>query len=642
MIHGRLRGMESKVKTERMNKLLDKAKSLPSKPGCYLMKRASGEILYVGKAKSLKSRVTSYFNNSKKSPKTEILITHVSDFEFLITKTDVEAFVLENNLIKKHSPKYNIRLKDDKSYPYVMVDHAEPFSRLQYTRRIKRNKDREVFGPFVHGSNISEVLRIVTKSFGLRDCSVREFNSRKEPCLLFQMHQCSAPCVDLVASEDYQAGLQLALDLFKGKGKRSIKELEKRMQTAARDELFEKAAMIRDSIAILEEFLDQSKQENAEFDKGPGNIDVFGFHIGELEIDMAIYMVRNGLLLGHKNFHFPIVDLTDEAEEELKSFLYQYYTSTHDSLPDIIFIPDSLDKNSTFKIAMLGLKEGVKVRKPTKKFEQLMKLATDQAYEHQRMRLSNQESIHVGLNKLKELLKLKERPLVLECYDVAVWQGTSPSAAQIVFHDGKPDRKNYRHYGLETREEGNNDFAMMKELMRRRLPKGKLPDVFIVDGGKGQVSALLEVLKEEGEKIPVVGIVKSRSGKSQSFRDVSVMKSEERLIIPGRVNPYILSKNMSLYRIVTQMRDEAHRFSRRLHHKKEKGRIITSWLDEIEGIGPKTREKILKRMDVRIEMLSGLSVEELMGKFGVNKKQAIRIQDYLKQRERESAPDSHV
>lgn len=634
--------MESKVKTERMVKLLEKAKSLPSKPGCYLMKKASGEVLYVGKAKSLKARVSSYFNASAKTPKTEILISHVRDFEFLITKNDAEAFVLENNLIKKHSPKYNIRLKDDKSYPYVLVDHSEDFPRLMYVRRFKRTKEKEIFGPFVVGSNISEVLRITTKSFGLRDCSLREFNSRKEPCLLYQMHQCTAPCVEKISKKDYKKDLDLALDLFRGKGKKSLKELEARMHKAAEEELFERAAMIRDNISILEEFLSGSVQKNVEFESGPGNIDVFGYHVGEFDIDMAIYMVRNGILLGHKNFNFPIVDINDEIEDELRTFLFQYYSSTNDTLPELIFIPEKLAEVTSFKEAMTEIEKNIKVKKPSKKYEQLMKLAQDQAFEHQRVRLSNQESIYVGLNKLAELLGMKERPVVLECYDVAIFQGTSPTAAQIVFHNGKPDRKNYRHYALETREEGNNDFAMMKELMRRRIPKGNLPDVFIVDGGKGQVSSLLEVLREEDIDIPVCGIAKSKSGKKDTFKSTSITKTEERLIIPGRVNPYILSKNMSLFRIVTQMRDEAHRFSRRLHHKKEKDRVISSWLDEVEGIGPKTRKQILERMDMSMSELSELSVLELQNKFELSEKIALNLFEYLKQGDQDGNPDPDV
>lgn len=606
------------------------------------MKKSSGEVIYVGKAKSLKSRVSSYFNNSAKSPKTEILVSHIRDFEFLITKSDTEAFVLENNLIKKHSPKYNIRLKDDKSYPYVLVDHNEPFPRLQYVRRFKRTKGKEIFGPFVVGSNISEVIRIATKSFGLRDCSLREFKSRKEPCLLYQMHQCSAPCVEKISEEEYKKDLDLVLNLFKGKGNKSIKFLEKKMHEAADIELFEKAGMIRDNITVLNDFLNVSIQENVEFEKGPKNIDVFGFHIGEFDIDMAIYMVRNGILLGHKNFNFPIVDLNDEINLELETFLFQYYSSTQDTLPDVIFVPEEFKTDKSFVDAVFEINQSMKVKKPTKKYGQLMKLAIDQAFEHQRVRLSNQESIYVGLNKLADLLGMRERPVVLECYDVAVFQGTSPTAAQIVFHNGKPDRKNYRHYGLEVREEGNNDFAMMKELMRRRIPKGNLPDVFIVDGGKGQVSSLLEVLREENIDIPVCGIAKSKSGKKDSFKSLSVSKTEERLIIPGRVNPYILSKNMSLFRIITQMRDEAHRFSRRLHHKKEKGRVITSWLDEIDGIGPKTRQKILKKMDLSIDELAELSVMELRTKFELTEKIAINIFEYLKQGDQDGSPDPNV
>ncbi len=559
---------------QRMEKLLEKARLLPTKSGCYLMKNKHDQIIYVGKAKSLKSRVSSYFNYSAKNPKTEILVSHVVDFDFIITDNDAEAFVLENNLIKKHAPKYNIRLKDDKSYPYVVVNHNEPFPRLEYIRRVKKNKKLEVFGPFVTGSSVGEVLKILTKVLNLRDCTLAEFRRRKEPCLLFQMKQCSAPCMGKISAEEYEHDLSLALDIFKSSGKKVLKFFETKMLEASDGEEFERAGHLRDQLQLLKTFIQDFRQENAEH-LDEKNIDVIAFYQGEAEVDISIYMMRNGLLLGHKNFSFSNLDLNDELNEEVLNFLFQYYNETYDILPDVVVTQFGDAENASFESALKSIQEKIRVQMPGKKYQRLHDLTRDHAFEQQRVRKLNQDSVYVGLNKLKDLLNLRERPVVLECYDIAIFQGKSPTAAQIVFHDGKADKKAYRHYTLAEREEGNNDFAMMKELITRRVDNGRLPDVFIVDGGLGQVNIFREVLKEFAIDIPVVGIAKSKVKKGKdSFKKENVSRSEERLIIPGRVNPYLLHQNKSLFKIIVQMRDEAHRFSRRLHHKHESERFF--------------------------------------------------------------------
>lgn len=555
-------------------KLEEKAKLLPTKPGCYLMKNKDEQIIYVGKAKNLRARVQSYFNGSVKSPKTDILVSHIIDFDFIMTTSDAESFILENTLIKKHTPKYNIRLKDDKSYPYVVINTNEPFPRLEFIRRVKRGKGVEVFGPFVTGSNIWDIIRILTQSFSLRDCKLSDFKKRKEPCLLYQMKQCSAPCVGKISETDYELDLNFARDLFSGSGVKTIRELEKRMVQAAEDEEFEKAALIRDNLNKLIEFANNFKQENAEH-KDERNLDIIAFYQGEIEVDLSIYMMRNGVLLGHKNFNFSNLDIIEGLEDLILNFLFQYYSSTYDSPPELVITHMSQEANDMLEEAMRTLFKNIRVRPPMKKYDSFINLTRDHAFEQQRVRMLHEDSVYVGLNKLKDLLNLRERPVVLECFDVAIFQGTSPTASQIVFHDGKPDKKNYRYYHLEERPEGNNDFAMMKELITRRSDNGNLPDVFVVDGGLGQVNMFREVLKEINITIPVIGIAKSKVIKSkEGFKNEDIKKSEERLVIPGRSNPYMLNQNRSLYKIIVQMRDEAHRFSRKLHHKEEKKRVF--------------------------------------------------------------------
>lgn len=625
--------MNDKVKTERMSRvkttMLEKANTFPKLSGCYLLKKIKNDeevVLYVGKAKNLKNRVTSYFNNSVKTPKTEILVSHVNEIDFIITENESEALVLENNLIKKYSPKYNIRMKDDKSYPYVVVNFNEAFPRLQFIRNVKRQKGIEVFGPFVHGSNISEILKILTKSFTLRDCTLREFQSRKEPCILYQMKQCSAPCVDYISQENYLRDLNLALNIFKGKGEESLEVLMQRMITAADNEEFEKAALLRDYIKLIKEFIDFSKQKNAELDSESENIDVIAYHKGDVEIDISIYMTRQGILLGHKSFHFPVIEINDELEDEILNFMFQYYCNTNDLLPKNIICDFEPERLKVFESALRSaLENKIVVRSSGRKYSSLMKLTNEHAREHQRVRSLNEESVYVGLNRLKELLGLSERPVLLECFDVAIFQGSSPTASQIVFHDGRADKKSYRYYHLNERPEGNNDFAMMKEMLARRLKHGKLPDVFIVDGGKGQVSMFLEVLKEFDLSVPVVGIAKSKVDKKSNFRSSEITRSEERLIIPGRANPFILKKCKSLFKIVTSMRDEAHRFSRKLHHKAEKKKLFTGWIDQIEGVGPKTKKAILEKLDITKDELKKMNATEISHYLGVNKDIAEKI-----------------
>ncbi len=614
--------------------LLEKAKTLPKGAGCYLMKDHHSKIIYVGKAKNLTSRVRSYFDNSAKSLKTQFLISHVKDFDFVMTESEAEALVLENNLIKEYTPKYNIRMRDDKSYPYLIVDMDEPFPRLKYLRRPQKKKGRLFFGPFPLGINISLISRILTKSFCLRDCSLAEFNRRKKPCLLYQMGQCSAPCVGYIDSEQYAVDLKNATDFFKSKSKANatIKLIEKKMLECSENEQFEKAGILRDHIEDLNRFVESYSKQSVELIQEK-DLDVVGFYAGKEEIDISIYMIRNGVMLGHKNFHFIGSHHIEDLENEVILYLMQYYTQTSELLPGKIYLDLSRENLDIFSTALnqsLALEKLKKVViKPAKgKYLSLVKTTTRHAEESQRVRFENQDSMYMALNKLQELLNLKERPRIIECYDIAIWQGRSPTASQIVYLEGRAEPKLYRYYHLETRPEGNNDFAMLKEVIGRRVKKGNLPDLFLIDGGKAQVSSVLKILKELEISIPVVGIAKAKTLTEKNYLKDN-QKLEERLVIPNRSNSYSLNKSPSLLKLCVAMRDEAHRFSRKLHHKEEKNRIMTSWLDEIDGIGPKIKQKILSHPKFDIETLSVLNVQELMNLLGISHKIAQKINTYL-------------
>jgi len=594
------------------------------------MKDKNGRVIYVGKAKKLKSRVISYFNKSAKGLKTEYMVGHVENFDFIITRSDAESFVLENNLIKQHAPKYNIQLRDDKSYPYVQVNWNEPFPRLEYVRRPKKGKGKELFGPYPTGSNISMIMRVLTKSFGLRDCSLSEFKSRKTPCLLYQMKQCSAPCVSLIDMKSYEDVLKTAVGFFQGpvKAKRAIHFLEEKMNQYALSEEFEMAAIIRDHILLLNEFLQKSFDQKVESLQSDKNIDVWSYWNGSEEVDLSLYMIRSGLLLGHKNFNFVKGEVIEEIDQEILSKIAQYYSDPEEISPEMVVLDFQEEEIAAVSEALKTY--GVeKVQGLTKKYSPLIEMTRKHAEETQRVRMANLDSVFMGLNKLKDLLNLRERPRILECYDVAIWQGQSPTASQIVFEEGKPLKQKYRYYHLEIRPEGNNDFAMMREVISRRIAHGDLPDVLVIDGGVAQVNTVIAVLNEMQIELPVVGIAKSKDLTTGNLRATEVVRSEERLIIPGRLNPYILTKCPPLFKIIVSMRDEAHRFSRKLHHKAESKRVLATWVDEVKGLGEEAKKKILTNLSMSQEELKEYSVNDLMNYFGIKSPQAKALRAYL-------------
>lgn len=593
------------------------------------MKDKNGRVIYVGKAKKLKSRVTTYFNKSVKGYKTDYMVSHVNDFDFMITRSDAESFVLENNLIKEHSPKYNIRLRDDKSYPYLQVNWNEPFPRLEYVRRPKKEKGKDLFGPYPPGSNISMIMRVLTKSFGLRDCSLSEFKSRKTPCLLHQMKQCSAPCVKLISKEDYETELKNAVAFFQGpiKAKRTIQKLQEKMLAYAETEEFEMAGVIRDHVMLLEEFLQKSYDQKVESIHEEKNIDVWSYWNGNEEVDISLYMIRSGLLLGQKNFHFVKGEFIEELADEILQKVMQYYSDPEELNPDIVVVDFEEEEIKDVREALNTISP-MKVLGLGKKYYPLIEMARKHAEESQRVRIANADSVYMGLNKLKELLNIKERPRVLECYDVAIWQGSSPTASQIVFEEGKPNKRKYRYYHLETRPEGNNDFAMMREVITRRMDNGDLPDVLVIDGGVAQVNTVTAVLRELNIEMCVVGIAKSREI-SGSFQSKEIDRTEERLVIPGRANPYILSKCPPLFKIIVSMRDEAHRFSRKLHHKAESKRVLSTWLDEVKGLGEEAKKKILTQLSMSQEELKAFTVSDLVNYFGIKNPQAKALWAHL-------------
>ncbi len=604
--------------------LLEKAKTLPHAAGCYLM-RQEDKIIYIGKAKDLNKRVQSYFKLPIRDHKTSILVSHITDFDFILTQDEVEALIVENRLIKQYHPRYNIRLRDDKSYPFIVVDYQEPFPRPRLERNVRRSQcaDYLVLGPFVHGSNIRDVLRILIKVFKLRDCSLAEMKRRKEACLLYQMQQCSAPCTKQIEESEYSRQLERALAFFKGQESAVLEYVESLMEQAASEEQFEQAAIFRDALSVLKEFSTFYQEYQQSLIDNFSSVDIVGFYIGPQEIDCSIQLIRHGKLLANQHYNFLHSDLESHAAQ-LLSFLIQYYQNFPAELPANLLV--DLPRNELQQLQQIFTSANMhtKVRINNRKFKRLLELVAKDAQEQQRVRLQNEQSPFVGLRQLQQLLKLSEMPRRLECYDIAIWQGSSPTAAQIVFEDGKAIRSAYRHYHLQLRDEGNNDFAMMSEVLVRRLKYGALPDLFIVDGGVGQVNVFYQLLVEHKVDIPVVGIAKSK------LIDRSKGEySEERLILPGRKNPILLKKYPALFRIIVQMRDEAHRFSRRLHHHQEQQRVLGSALDRVPNIGPRIKRKILRNLERSLEEVVQGELYEIMDELQVSLRVAKSLKEFF-------------
>ena len=592
-----------------------KAGGLPSRTGCYLMRDGAGRVLYVGKAKDIRGRVAKHLS-APDGPRARALAAKVRDVEFLLTSTETEALILENNLIKEHAPRYNVVMRDDKSYPYVQADLREDFPRLELTRRPRRGPGREVFGPFVHGSRIGEVLRVVTKAFRLRDCSLREFRGRREPCLLHAMGQCSGPCRGLVGREDYRRSLGLALDLFRGREGGALAALEEEMRRCAEEERFERAAAVRDGLAALRAFVGAHRSQNVEFPGTGGDLDVAAFHEGGEEVDIAIYVVRHGLLLGHRSFHFPLSDCGEGGvPEEVLRCLLQHYGGP-DPPPRRIcpaLPPAALRRFREAVLARFG--PGVRVARPTGGVRRLAETTAGHAEERQRGRARRRRDALAARERLAALLGRADPPSLIECFDVAVFRGSSPTASQVVFRDGEPVRAAWRHYRLAERPEGDNDAAMMGELFARRALRGGFPDLFVVDGGAVQAGAARRALAgTAGEGVPVVGVAKGRPG-----------GPGERLVVPGRRDPWPLDRFPPLLRLLASMRDEAHRFARRLHHGAESRRHFRSWLDTVEGAGPKTRRRILEGLDVPLAEVASMPPRFLASRLRIGTALAERV-----------------
>ncbi len=610
--------------------LRELTKEFPMQSGVYLMKNNQDKIIYVGKAKILRNRVRSYFQDSKDhSAKTKALVHNIDKIDYILTKTEVEAFLLEASLIKKHRPKYNIRLKDDKSYPYIKLSWADDFPRLYLSRKV--HKDGSLYyGPFTSGGAVFGTIRFLNRIFKIRDCTDHIFKSRTRPCMTHQIGRCTAPCVKYITKDDYRLEVEGAKDFLKGRSKKLIKDIESKMKTAAGEEKFEVAARLRDSMFSIKTIIEKQSVISDNTDLDQDIISYFGDDRGVL---IETLHVRSGRVLGTRSHFLAGLDITapDESPQEwFVSFLNQYYEDNivPDEVVTVIDLGNDLNKLLQAVLKERNGKEAL-IRYPTDpKTQKLLDMSSDNAKSHFEKMMSKEEEKQQGLSEIKTKLHLSKIPHRIECYDISHFQGTETVASQVVFEDGRPSKDHYRRYIIKT-VDGIDDFKSMYEVLSRRFKHTEYdePDLIVVDGGKGQLTQAIKILQEIGKtNIPVVGLAKART--QADFQAESVTTTEERFYLPGRSNPVTFKTNSEALHILTGLRDEAHRFAITFHRKRREERSLASELDEISGLGEKRKLALLKKFQT-IEAIRESDIEDIATLKTFNRVLAERILIHL-------------
>jgi excinuclease ABC subunit C len=606
--------------------LKEKIKDFPQTPGVYLMKNAAEKIIYVGKAKSLRPRVRSYFQDSKDhSPKTRFLVRQVQHIDYILTKTEVEAFLLEASLIKKHRPRYNIRLKDDKAYPYIRISLSDKFPRLYLARKVKKD-GAMYFGPYTSGAAVWGTIRFLNRTFLIRDCKDAFMATRKRPCMTYQIGRCTAPCVDYITPEEYRRDIDAAVAFLRGKDKHVVRDLTKKMKLAAEEERFEAAAKLRDSIEAIKKVLERQAVVN---DTSEIDQDVIGFYGGEQGTLVETIHIRSGRVIGNRSHFLPLLDPNapeEDVREWLTSFINQYYEDNF--IPDEVYLTVDLGRDLMHLLEDV-LEErsshAVRVRFPTDaNGHRLLDMANTNAQSHFADYLSKSENKKKGLEEIQSRLKLPGLPSRIECFDISNFHGKETVASQVVFEDGAPNKDNYRRYKIRT-VQGPNDFESMREVLTRRFSHTEYddPDLIVVDGGKGQLGIAVEVLKSlDRMDIPVVGLAKART--KGDFTDQEVAASEERFFLPGRQNPVTFKVGSEAFQILVGIRDEAHRFAITYHRKLREATSLESELDFVIGLGEKRKRQLLTKY-ASLDEIRGASVEDIAAIKGFNRVLAERI-----------------
>ena len=594
------------------SKIQEQLKLLPTNPGVYLMKNEQAKIIYVGKAINLKNRVKSYFQSSKNhSPKVKSMVEKICDFEYIITANEIEALILECNLIKKYRPKYNISLRDDKTYPYIKVTLNEDYPTVSITRKILKD-GAKYFGPYTSAGAVHEVLNLLKKLFQIRSC--RQMNT-KRPCLEFHIKRCLAPCTGTVAKSQYREMIKSLCLFLEGRNEVVLKELTSRMQIAAENFQFELAAKLRDQVLAIEKI---SAKQNIII--GSSDQDIIGLARKADEACIQIFFIRSGKMIGRD--HFLLNGTEDETDSALlNAFLEQYYNKAT-FIPKEILLPAEIE-NEEILSAWLSQKKNAKVsfglpQRGVKK--EMVLMANDNAVVVlEEQMIKNSAGLEQTVGAMKDLgryLRMEKELKRIECFDISHIQGSETVASMVVFSNGAPDKQEYRRYKLKSVEGKPDDFKSMQEVVGRRYRQsdGIMPDLIIIDGGKGQLNSALEIIRALGHyQIPVVGLA----------------KQFEYVFLEGQSEPVILPPNSKALYLIQRIRDEAHRFAITYHRKLRHKRNLVSVLDHIEGIGP-TRRKALWDAFGSIAEIKKAKITDLTAVPGISENIANNIVQYFK------------
>ena len=593
--------MASSEKPDTAIQLTETIKGVSQKPGVYIMKDIHGHVIYVGKAINLRKRVTSYFQRQEThSAKTALMVTRVADIETVVTASEKEALILESNLIKRHRPRFNVVLKDDKRYPSIRINIKAPYPKIEIIR--KTPKDGSVyFGPFASAHAVRQTVKMINKTFPLRKCSDRSMVQRTRPCIHHQMGQCLAPCCLEVDPLDYKAIVKEVILFLKGRTPELIKRVRRQMLKASEHLDFEKAAALRDRMQALEKTLERQVTVTNDFlDR-----DVIGLS-GNTEFRILTLMtLRRGFLQGVR--HFELTHVPAEPHELIAQFMGQYYQAAHD-IPVEVLVPALPDNVALLQDTLAEWKmRRVKIRQPLKgEKRRLLDMAETNAANTLRERIQKASHDADILDGLKRRLQMDRLPIRIECFDNSNLGGTNPVAAMVVFEGGRPYKSGYRRFAIRT-VASPDDYATMAEVLRRRYQKinaaNPQPDLLLVDGGKGQLNIAISVLKALGlsGRFSVAGIAK---------KDVLRGETDDKIYLPNRSNPVKLGRDGRLLLLLQQIRDEAHRFAITFQRKQRGRAMVGSALDRIPGVGPKRKALLMKRFG-GIKQIRAATVEEL-------------------------------
>ncbi len=606
---------------ERQARLEEQLKQVPDQPGVYRMRDESGVIIYVGKAKSLRNRVRSYFRQGNHTFKTKIMVDHIDDFDYIITDTEVEAFILEANMIKKYQPKFNIRLKDDKSYPFIKITVTEDFPRIFKTRLVK-NDGNKYFGPFADVNAIYKTIDVIKDLFQLRTCKKDIIAGEKadRPCLNYHINKCLGPCIGAVSKEDYAELIDQVSLFLSGRQEDLIKEVEAKMQQAAEVKNYEKAARFRDALAAFKRLGEQQKVMS---DKNIDQ-DIVALLTGENgQACCQLLLVRGGRLIGQEYFILEGANAESEANL-MSSFLQQYYEQAATYPDELLLNQDLVEEN--LLADRLAQKKGkqVKINFPQKGAKKrLLEMAernASQNLKREEIKARYEEKRTSGaVEELGEILELDNPPVYIEGFDISNIQGTNTVASLVVFRNGKSARQDYRRFKIKT-VAGPDDYASMREVVERRYTKLlredlPLPDLILIDGGKGQLNAAYGVLDHLGlGDQPIIGLA----------------KREEEIFLPGQSEPVIIPLHSTALHLLQRVRDEAHRFAVNYHRKLRSRRLTHSMLDDIPGVGPGRRQSLLQHFG-SLGKIRKATIGQLKEVEGISTKTARKIFDYLRE-----------